>query len=79
MSTLSASRSAIALIAGRYAVEIDGAIEHPTRVDLALEYVGQEFLDVGARRCDTAGQGDVSHELGSHPYKTRRTAVRRPG
>ena len=49
-------------IAVRGAVEVDGVVEDATRLDLSVEDVRQELVDVGADRCRTAADRDVSEE-----------------
>src|SRR5205085_10078251 len=49
-------------IAVRHSVQVRHAIEHATRLDQALENIRQELFDVSARRCDSAGDGNVVEE-----------------
>src|SRR5215204_4026349 len=49
-------------VAVGHPVEADGPVEHPTRLDPALEDVRQEILDVRAYRGGPAAHGDVAEE-----------------
>src|SRR5262249_50450169 len=49
-------------VAVRHVLKADGAVEHAARLDRAVEYVGQQPLDVGASRCDATGERDVAPE-----------------
>src|ERR1700760_2705878 len=50
-------------------VEADGAVEDAAGFDGAVEDVGHEFLDVGAGRCGSAGEGEIAdHGVETHWY-----------
>src|SRR4029079_14637657 len=44
------------------AVDIRGAVDHESRYDSALQYVGHELVHVGTNRRRAAGNGDVGVE-----------------
>jgi hypothetical protein len=38
------------------------AVEHPAGIDPAFHHIGEEFVDIGACRCRTAGNDHVAVE-----------------
>src|SRR5437016_7343933 len=59
LESRSAGHSAVTV---GHVVQADGAVEHPAWLDPSVEHVGQQFLDVGAGRSQSAGESDVAHE-----------------
>src|SRR3954451_291238 len=64
--TLIDSRSAIALVAIRHAVEAGCGVQDFPRFDGAVEDVRHQLLDVGADRRRPAGQADIAAEEAAH-------------
>src|SRR6476646_7543406 len=49
-------------VAVRYVGQRPRTVEYPAGLDSAVEDIGQQFLDIGARRGGTAGDSDVVEE-----------------